>query len=476
LEVNAFISFCTKNKFKVAVKNYEVEEFIFQYQKRKNPEEKIIEHICSNFLNFSRGCRLQERWNLLSIIGGRGVGKSRISYEIWNILKDFVQNQETLCTQWLDNDKEIFFKFKERILGNNLIEVFAKEGNEDSLKVDEEIVFHVGCSLATCLFKNNEREIVSIADIKKLANDKGMVAQFSNIDFIMACLREFYGGSPLTIIWRWDEIQKVEIDKECPKRESNVCNYIWELIKLTSTYTAGNFIIPIITGTTNIIIEQYIPSSTFQIAKVPLFISDFSVDDALRMINEKILVKKTDHEFRRLVEALGPIPKLIQFLVNYLIEANGKYTIPEIYNFICDQVTVFYRIDNWKDQQFNATLILSTLEKWNEQEYLSISPRIEDFIRDGVLFTTKTDHLFLPIVFVKILFKSIHGFDQQHLIRYLDAGISKKLEYLDLETFPVWFYAFKVFLYLQLGIKSVIFEKFFHGAFMNEVTKVYLIL
>jgi hypothetical protein len=40
-----------------------------------------------------------------------------------------------------------------------------------------------------------------------------------------------------------------------------------------------------------------------------------------------------------------------------------------------------------------------------------------------------------------------------------------------LETFPVWFYAFKVFLYFQLGIKSVSIEKFFHGAFMNEVNE-----
>jgi hypothetical protein len=77
-------------------------------------------------------------------------------------------------------------------------------------------------------------------------------------------------------------------------------------------------------------------------------------------------------------------------------------------------------------------------------------------------------------VFVTICFglwKSLNGFDQGHLIQYLDRGISKTFEHVDLETFPVWFYAFKVFLYFQLGINSVTIEKFFHGAFMNEVNE-----
>jgi hypothetical protein len=51
--------------------------------------------------------------------------------------------------------------------------------------------------------------------------------------------------------------------------------------------------------------------------------------------------------------------------------------------------------------------MLSILEKWKPEEYLSISPRIEEFIQDGVLFTTISGHLFLPIVFVKILLKSL---------------------------------------------------------------------
>jgi hypothetical protein len=328
-----------------------------------------------------------------------------------------------------------------------LIEVFAKEANGDSLKSNDTIEFHLGCSLATCLFKNNqnEREIVSIGDIKRLASAEGKAAEFSNIDLILTCLNTLHGGSPLTVIWRLDEIQNVDRGKGFSKHESKVYQYISKLMGLTLDLTSGNFIIPIISGTTNSTIKEDLPGSTFKIISVPLFISDFSVDDALRMVKEKILVEETN-EFRRLIEALGPIPRLVQFMVEYLIEAKGKYTIPEIYNFMCNQVVQLYRIESWRDQKFNATIMLSILEKWNPQEYLTISPRIEEFIQDGVLFTTKTGHLFLPIVFVKILLKSFHGFDHGHLIQYLDRGISKTFEHVDLETFPVWFYAFKVFL------------------------------
>jgi hypothetical protein len=55
LKVYDFISFCAENKSKVTQK-FGDEGFIFQYQKRTIPEEVMIKHICSNFLNFSCGC------------------------------------------------------------------------------------------------------------------------------------------------------------------------------------------------------------------------------------------------------------------------------------------------------------------------------------------------------------------------------------------------------------------------------------
>jgi hypothetical protein len=102
---------------------------------------------------------------------------------------------------------------------------------------------------------------------------------------------------------------------------------------------------------------------------------------------------------------------------------------------------------------------------------LTIFPKIEKFIQDGVLFTIKTGHLFLLIVFVKTLLKSFKRFNHNQLIQYLDQGIYKSFEHVDFETFPVWFYVFKVFLYFQLGIKSVTIKKLFNGAFMNEVNE-----
>jgi hypothetical protein len=69
--------------------------------------------------------------------------------------------------------------------------------------------------------------------------------------------------------------------------------------------------------------------------------------------------------------------------------------------------------------------MLSILEKWIPDEYLVSCPEIEKLIQDGVLFTTKTGHLFLPIVFVKTLLKSFRGFNHGQLTQYLDRGIYK---------------------------------------------------
>jgi hypothetical protein len=102
-------------------------------------------------------------------------------------------------------------------------------------------------------------------------------------------------------------------------------------MKLTLNFTLGNFIIPIISGTMNATIKGDLPGSTFKIISVPLFISNFNIDDTLRIVKEKILVEETN-ELKKLIEALGPILRLIQFIVDYLIEVKGKYTIPNIYN------------------------------------------------------------------------------------------------------------------------------------------------
>jgi hypothetical protein len=61
--------------------------------------------------------------------------------------------------------------------------------------------------------------------------------------------------------------------------------------------------------------------------------------------------------------------------------------------------------------------MLSILEKWIPDEYFLSSPEIAKLILDGVLFvlTTKTGHLFLPIVFVKSLLKSFRGFNHGQL-------------------------------------------------------------
>ena len=110
---------------------YDVEGFIFDYVQRKESEEKIMKSILSNFILFSKKIKLHQQWKLNSIIGGSGIGKSRFSFEIWNILKNYVSKNEDYCfiiikeilknfqsKQIEKESEEIFSNFKKRILGN----------------------------------------------------------------------------------------------------------------------------------------------------------------------------------------------------------------------------------------------------------------------------------------------------------------------------------------------------------------------
>jgi hypothetical protein len=70
------------------------------------------------------------------------------------------------------------------------------------------------CKLVYSINNQNERETFSIGDIKRLASAEGKAAEFSNIDLILTFLNTLHGGSPLTVIWRLDEIQNVDRGKD----------------------------------------------------------------------------------------------------------------------------------------------------------------------------------------------------------------------------------------------------------------------
>lgn len=112
------------------------------------------------FIQYYKVIGLQPNWSMITLIGGIGIGKSRFSYENWNILLDFIQNNQLKCLEYLQNDKDIFSQFKKFITPNSIIEVFIKDINNDRIKVNESIESHLKYCLSSCLFKTfpNSRE------------------------------------------------------------------------------------------------------------------------------------------------------------------------------------------------------------------------------------------------------------------------------------------------------------------------------
>jgi hypothetical protein len=54
------------------------EGFIFEYKERKTSEEILISKICTNFLSYIKKRDLHQKWSIITIIGGSGIGKHLI--------------------------------------------------------------------------------------------------------------------------------------------------------------------------------------------------------------------------------------------------------------------------------------------------------------------------------------------------------------------------------------------------------------
>ena len=54
---------------------------------------------------------------------------------------------------------------------------------------------------------------------------------------------------------------------------------------------SSTFIIPICSGTSDIHLKEIMPRSLYRIQSIPLYISDISVDTALKLLNEEIQIQ-----------------------------------------------------------------------------------------------------------------------------------------------------------------------------------------
>ena len=91
----------------------------------------------------------------LSLLQGSGTGKSRFSYETWNILLDFVKTKPEKCLEYLNNDEEMCSKFQQFISPDSIVEVFIKETNGNQIKENKSIEYHLACCLGSCLVKTS---------------------------------------------------------------------------------------------------------------------------------------------------------------------------------------------------------------------------------------------------------------------------------------------------------------------------------
>jgi hypothetical protein len=385
--------------------------------------------------------------------------------------------------KYLDNNEHVYKRFQEFFSPDSILEVFVKEMNGDQIRDKDSIEYHLGCSLASCLFKKDpkEREYISIGEMKKLGSE-----EFEDAAYLIGVIREKFGfgkEKPLTILWRVDEVQNIdpkldvqkilkEKDMEKQKRErhaTRLYQYVSQLMGLFVQHIGtSTFILPILSGTSDENLIRMMPGSTFVIESIPLYISDLTVDNALNLmkgeLEEKVIWRIQN--IKLLLYSLGPIPRLIQYMVQYL-KKNPNSSLKEIYTYMQDQVKSLYKLHF--DQTTACILLLEMIDQWKLNQ---MSPYFEQLARgmmvSGHLFQTREETLMMPLIFVELLFDKFSD-EWKPLRAYISRGVKGEIYPVDLELFPCYFYAFKVHLYQTLKIYSMNMRHFFKGAYMKEV-------
>lgn len=121
------------------------------------------------------------------------------------------------------------------------------------------------------------------------------------------------------------------------------------------------------------------------------------------------------------------------------------------------------------NQFFSSFLVLQIIEQWKLNEMVSEYKKIIDKnIEDGSLFVTKNNTISMPLIFIEKLFEKF-GSEWETLKNYISKGIKGEISFIDIELFPCYFYAFKVYLYQNLKINSCKMSQFFKGVYMKEV-------
>jgi len=283
------------------------EGFMFRYRSLPRVERIWIENVCKNFVNFYNKTNLIQEWSLSTIIGGSGIGKSRFSFESWQILLEYVKNHEAEVLNFLNNDKDCLALFKKYICDGSIVEVFVKEKNGDCFVEGESIRFHLGCSLSSVLVQEDplhKRDYVSIGDVKRYATD-----DFTNISLILDAIREklqFSSDKPLTILWRVDEFQAIGEAERMGKdptlqnglgHASSLYYYVMGLMSIVrDSMLKSIFVIPILSGTSDMALLKILPASSFKVVSIPLYLSDITVDIAYEMMREEISGNGTKRE------------------------------------------------------------------------------------------------------------------------------------------------------------------------------------
>jgi hypothetical protein len=382
----------------------------------------LLKSIFSNYVSFIHKKNRSLFWEITSIIGGSGIGKSRFSFETLNIIKNYVENKENECIEIFqklrieDEPIKLFKNFKKRILKEKVIEIFIKESNEDQINSEEDIDFHLSCTLSTELLKKETQEYVSVSKIKSLSKEKIKPYEIINLIKKKYEIKE----NDLTIIWRIDEIQNVALDdinykiflysrKPEDKRSTQLYKYLITLMDLVVCESDNNtFIIPIISGTSDRPIELCVPTISYSLNFIYLNIHNNNFVSIIEnYLKSKDKIIDFSHEsWKSYISSFGGVFRILQCLAEQLLESS-KNTIDDVRDDLKTTIESFYKPKKYEKMFY--FILLGTIERWNINSFEDDKKiEINRLLMEGSLFLTDNHEIFLPLIIIQILLKKFN--------------------------------------------------------------------
>ncbi|KAL6059595.1 hypothetical protein QOT17_014041 [Balamuthia mandrillaris] len=466
----------------------------FDFMGREYEVEQLTKAFCDDFLGFFLQSVHKKHKLLIAITAGSGVGKTRLSITMLNLVREeLTQN----APRYLSHLSKMLLARKASLTAQEVYEALL-EGLKDDSKAH---TFYVDFSNGDYIHDWNNPESMEKAFFFSLlakaffpqSKVHYIRAYLNGAEFnrctslpeVVSALHQRYGPSiakkdRVTIVINIDEFQTKITNEDIRLLHTDPASKDQILIRQIAgcimsaclQLAESNFhVVPVFSGTLSLAYVGVFPATHYTLCN--LNIGPLSVEASQKIVRSAL---NRDDVPNSLIGMVGGVARGLQYLVEAIHSQPNKtsWSHSNVFQATINTIKDKYGITNFvlsaKGVKTLVSLCLSGREVRKEDKVDGIPLGILE--RDGVLFLRPSNpqnkdlfQVVMPLAFAAAFNKRLKLFDP-NFVTYKPVVISS-----DLEKFARDFEVFENNLLLDLGIKETTFGEQFSGALMSDELK-----